>query len=378
MLSRKEEAIALEREGEEGMVHSLLSGLPEIFEEGDDETAIPLGEGNSVLSPEEVETTNVDEDTPTDSNPQSSPAAQNVLPEAPEGTPPTATDATQDLPTLQDGESLEAETDLETSTSQAGETDDTLPVEQHSTADTTEGDSTLLLEPTPADPGDLNLKTKEVPTAAIPPLPYRPSSPPPIPSPPSSSARPASPTTPPVVRQPRVSLSHLLRTADSLYETYPPTHPSVAVNTIMGPQSVMFTWSEHAEDLPSDNDAERMVLRPDLIVLPLPDIDDPSKEHLTSSEDEKPGRTGKKEKRKRRKLRKPLPLAVRRKTMVASAVLVLGVAMAVYGTGGFQRGMGLGLGGDRHGAGREWKTFRHFVGAIVVGATERLLDSVWR
>lgn len=151
----------------------------------------------------------------------------------------------------------------------------------------------------------------------------------------------------------------------------------------MGPQSVMFTWSENPNDLPDDDEAERIVSRPDLIVHPLPslidELDTKEEDEASGSEDEdadeKPGRKGRrKEKRKRRKLRKPHPLAVRRKTMVASAVLVLGVAMAVYGTGGFQR---VGVGMERHGPAREWRSFKHFVGAIVVGATERFLDSVF-
>lgn len=357
----------MERDGEEGMVHSLLSGLPDIFEEErDDEPSIPLDVMDAVSRQKEAEVTG---DTSLDITPERSAEApvEHGLAEA---------DPTQE-PLAQDENPLETEFFAEQSISRDGETDDTLPVEQQSTADATADDTTLLLEP-PPDSVDSELKAKDKPIT-VPPMPYRPSSPPPIPSPPSASPRSVSPETPPVVRQPRVSLTHLLRTADNLYETYPPEHSSVAVNTIMGPQSVMFTWSENVNDLPEDDEAERMVLRPELIVLPLPDLDDTSKEHLSSSEDEhgdeKKGK--KKEKRKRRRLRKPLPLAVRRKTMVASAVLVLGVAMAVYGTGGFQRG-GMGLGGDRHGAGREWKTFKHFVGAIVVGATERLLDSVWR
>ena len=41
---------------------------------------------------------------------------------------------------------------------------------------------------------------------------------------------------------------------------YPPTHPGVALRTVMGPQSVVHTWAERADDLRTMNIAERALL----------------------------------------------------------------------------------------------------------------------
>lgn len=163
--------------------------------------------------------------------------------------------------------------------------------------------------------------------------------------------------------KPRISLSSLLELADELYSRYPPTHPDVNLQTIMGPQSVMLTWSEKFFDLPSDNTAEVMVTQPQLIVLPVPDEFD-SKEQ---EEDEDDGRKGTIAKRRRRKLRKPVrigAMVVERRAVVASAVIVLGVAMAVYG---------LQTAPERnHGATKELRKLTRYVGGLVLGMSGRL------
>ncbi|KAH8085474.1 rab-GTPase-TBC domain-containing protein [Cristinia sonorae] len=332
-MTRKDEAIALERDGEEGMIHSVLSGLPELFEEDEKTTLGESEEAESDHAPgitdRDIPTPNIDLSTSRDETSHSS-----------------ASSLSQDS---------REETILEHSSSVAEglteEVHDMLP---------TSGSESLKAEP-----------SRTTPTS-------RPCTPPSADqiAPSQSSPQPSRPPTPGPAApcRPRVSISHLLRTADSLYTTFPPSHPSVALDTIMGPQSVMMTWTENPEDLPEDDEAERIVLRPDLIVLPIQlDEEDTKETYASDGEEEKSGRGSRPEKRRRRKLRKGLPLTIRRKTMVASAVLVLGVAMAVYGTGGFQRG-----GMERHGAAREWRAIKHFVGAIVVGAAERLLDSVWK
>ncbi len=154
--------------------------------------------------------------------------------------------------------------------------------------------------------------------------------------------------------------------ADTLFEKYPPTDPAINIYTIMGPQSVMLTWSQHFKDLPSDDEAELMVNNPDLIVLPPPE--EPPSETDDSSAKEKDG--GKHRRRKLRKPRRVNGMMVQRKAVVASAVLVLGVAMAVYGTGGFRTD-----GGSRKH--KEWKALSRFVGALFFGAGEKLFDSMW-
>lgn len=69
--------------------------------------------------------------------------------------------------------------------------------------------------------------------------------------------------------RPRLSLTSLLRRTDELFSQYPPSHPAILLSGIMGPQSVVFTWAESPSELPADDEAELMVTQPQLIVLPL-------------------------------------------------------------------------------------------------------------
>ncbi|KAJ3476388.1 hypothetical protein NLI96_g11194 [Meripilus lineatus] len=151
----------------------------------------------------------------------------------------------------------------------------------------------------------------------------------------------------------------------------------------------MLTWSEHFEDLPSDDEAELIVTKPDLIVLPPepefpPDQEQDTSDEKSTSPSKGPGKGKEKDKRHRPHKPRKLPLMlVQRKAVVASAVLVLGVAMAVYGTGGFRGDAGYGSGFEFGGGGlarsqREWKALGRFVGALVFGAGERLVESMWR
>ncbi|KAF8997108.1 rab-GTPase-TBC domain-containing protein [Cyathus striatus] len=126
--------------------------------------------------------------------------------------------------------------------------------------------------------------------------------------------------------RPKVALTSLLMLADALYEKHPPSDPGLSVSSIMGPQSVVFTWSEDFSVLPSDDMAEAMVTRPELVVYPF--IEDDA--DIESSMEEEAS-YGKKEKRKRRKLRKSRFNKMEKRTMITGAVIVLGVAMAVYG-----------------------------------------------
>jgi TBC1 domain family member 20 len=163
--------------------------------------------------------------------------------------------------------------------------------------------------------------------------------------------------------KPCIALSSLLQRADELHLLYPPSHPSIRLSSIMGPQSVMLTWSEKASELPSEEEAELMVTQPQLIILPLEEIDTKEKTEVEEIEMRKAA------KRRRRKLRKPVRIGsvvVEQRTVVASAVLVLGVAMAVYG---------LQATPDRHhGASKELKKLTRYVGGLVLGFGGRLWD----
>lgn len=308
LLSRKAEVELLEQEGEDGMIHSLLSSLPDLFEENEPPTSSKL---DALDDP-------VEEDTKDILSGLNSPMP-NTSTEDSISTDPTVRDGSiangvvLDVPDIDDPDKQgERKPDC---------LQDVIPSTQEHEPSHSESSHPHVVEDTPSRPS----------------------------TPPS-----------PVPRRPRISMTSLLQHADLLYELYPPSHPSISLHTIMGPQSVVFTWSENPCLLPSDDEAELMVGHPELVVLP-----------VQEGEKEEDHRDEKRPRRRLRKSRRLIPL--RRKTMVASAVLVLGVAVAVYGTGGFR-----GTGGDAHRHGhREWRSLTRFVGAIFVGAGERLLDTIW-
>ena len=176
------------------------------------------------------------------------------------------------------------------------------------------------------------------------------------------------PTTP-------IPLPTILAHADALLAQYPPSHPLLRLSSIMGPQSVVFTWSENFSDLPSDATAEAMIGRPELVVYPVgpeemegeadeEDEGDGESESESDYDDKSRGKTPRKKSARRGKsgkegggLRKPFTRSktikkkvqkllkmfgtttgadqqithVDGRTMVAGAVLVLGVAIAIYG-----------------------------------------------
>ncbi|KXN84909.1 TBC1 domain family member 20 [Leucoagaricus sp. SymC.cos] len=118
---------------------------------------------------------------------------------------------------------------------------------------------------------------------------------------------PPSPFPSPLSHPHKLSLPILLQTASTLFQTYPPTHPSLYLSQIMGPQSVVHTWSEKFEEWVGDDDAERMVLRPDLVVYPfMGDTEGEGGESETDEEsyDEARGLSGGEGEGKRRKRNK--------------------------------------------------------------------------
>ena len=157
-----------------------------------------------------------------------------------------------------------------------------------------------------------------------------------------------SPTLPPKKRhafKPKLSLPVLLSQADALAARFPPSDAGLRLSSIMGPQSVVYTFSVSPSALPSDDEAEAMVRNPGLVVYPQMPFDVEEEESAESEgEWEKGGRKGEKGKsrekgrgrrqktkerlgeKKRRPARRPQTT-----TVVAGAVVVLGVGMAVYG-----------------------------------------------
>jgi hypothetical protein len=173
----------------------------------------------------------------------------------------------------------------------------------------------------------------------------------------------------------------------------------------MGPQSVVHTWREPGvssgageardketeEERLADDEAEGMVACPWLVVYPYIEKDENIHvdEDQTSDEEEEEGgwkwwgekmtrsdRRGKgkermkqgnargrekREKRKLRKLRKSPLSQVERRTVLAGAVVVLGIAIAVYGAR---------VGRDVHV--RSWREWR-WLGVGLFGAANRIM-----
>lgn len=326
-----------------GMAHSLLSGLPYIVD-----SEIPPGHPNSIENQQEE-----------------NPVVSDLDIKLEDG------EETTTQPTLQDTPVVEQTTISEDATISETVTEEANPIHHISP-------EALPIPDTPTSSEDLttDFPTTPDPSEAGPSTPSSRS-----PSPAHTAPKHVTPTT----------LTSLLTHADALWTLYPPTHPEMGVSSIMGPQSVVFTWSENFKELPGDRDAEAMVGCPELIVYPYVEEEDEVGEDDADGwdEKEKKGRRVKgkrrgrgKDKRHPRKLRKTR--MVERRTMVASAVLVLGVAMAVYGvkvhSGGGRGGGGgvFGLGFGLVEPGKEWKGLKKiggWVGGLMVGATERVLNA---
>jgi hypothetical protein len=141
------------------------------------------------------------------------------------------------------------------------------------------------------------------------------------------------------------TLTDILKMADALYQTHPPADPSLQLSSIMGPQSVIFTWSTRVSDMPSRDDAERMVERLDLVVYPEPPVVE-SKERDTTM---------------RHRNRSKRRAGTGTVGLLVGAGLVLGVAVAisVYSA----------RGGDP----RDWRKVGRWVGGVLAGASERVI-----
>lgn len=176
--------------------------------------------------------------------------------------------------------------------------------------------------------------------------------------------------------KPRLALSSLLRQADELYRKFPPDHPELKLSTIMGPQSVVFTWKESVEGErfasgdARDDEAEAMILHPELIVYP--DVPELPATGDKESEDESRVDVNHGEKRRRRKSLKPRLLDTRTKTMVAGAIVVLGVAMAVYGIR--QRGSTSGMLPPP--MQKRWTQGKQWIGSALAGATVKYVQDL--
>ncbi|EED80608.1 predicted protein [Postia placenta Mad-698-R] len=356
VLFRRDQAFQLEKEGEEGMVHSILSSLPDLYEE--QEEANPLKADENETKEEKLSITSLKLEPSPLPEQQGGELVEDVSVDFAQNTntliePSTVSTVSTDCQPLESPSTLESSS----SSHEAQSIEDPLSDDDASTAAATYATS----PPSACADVEGDIAPEELDEAHV--------------SEKVPLSRSSSPElTPP---RPRVSLTSLLIRADELFARFPPAHPSITLSSVMGPQSVMLTWSQDPAELPPDDDAELMVKKPELVVRPYIEPDDEVASDDESAAHARHPRA--KEQRRRRKLRKPRKLALERKTMVAGAVLVLGVAMAVYGIQNVQGPAGWLREGyqPRNSVGREWKRVSHFLGGVILGAGERVLEGLW-
>jgi hypothetical protein len=317
-LSRKEEVERLEEEGEDGMVHSLLSGLPDISDE--DPSFVKEQPLDEIIDSKADNLYAALSDGEVGESKQNTIPDNHELPEEKDAKQePMSPEISSTLPDNLSNITTEKAFNFQTPADLLGD-------EPISTVSVTDDlNQSNLLPESSRNPAT----TKED---------FEDESKPPL-----TSSYP---------RRPKVSLTSLLTKADLLSEWYPPTHSSIALSSIMGPQSVIFTWSELPADMPDDDEAERMVDKPELIVRP----------YIEAVPKGQDTRLGEKH-RKFQKLRTSTLLGVEKRTVVAGVVLVIGVAVAVYGV--HTRAPALFQNGDVHRHGRNWRRFGWWVGGVL-------------
>lgn len=317
-LSRKDEALIMEEEGEEGMLHSLLTTLPPLSDGDDGEVGrgsedqstesriLPAGEARSNEDAEEqeqglprIEVKSEDSASISLSKeePDNHPGIENVSEDGVEGSGPL--DGDHDHLRKVSGNSQQSDMSLPGSS----------VLSNLSSSDLKSSSESLHR---PEDFSDS--------------VPRRPDS--------LTPSRASSSSSSSITRkQPTIFLPDLLSHADLLYTQYPPSLPSLHIKDILGPQSVVHTWSEIPEDLPADDEAEAMAHRTDLIVRPWFDPDEAAQEEANISAKEH-------ESKKRRKLhrtRRFPKVQLDKKTVLTGAVVTLAVAVAIYSYSGTPR-----------------------------------------
>ncbi|KAI5116992.1 hypothetical protein M0805_001489 [Coniferiporia weirii] len=349
VLARKDEAVQMEKEGEEGMLHSLLSSLPE------------LSDGDSICD-EEIETGTTDGG-----------GNDNVL----DGS------LTVDRVKTEENHSIETGTmygSVEDSNHHGGgdrrgeaSSSDLSGLQPSNTAldgeifqeaqNETKAEASLPTE----EPLSMALGSTESPGRSSPGS--EASS---VPAPPSRSPSSLSNTSPSHPPHSKIPLASLLEHADTLMELYPPEHPSLHLSSIVGPQSVIFTWSEDPHNMATDAEAELMVTHPELVILPFVDPDDLPETKETGGKG--PDATAGRRRRKLRRKWHPRHLGVRldKKTVLTGAVVALGVAAAIYS---MRTKGGHGSVLDVVRAEKGWRKTGKWISGLLIGGNERLLDT---
>ncbi|KAI0298637.1 rab-GTPase-TBC domain-containing protein [Multifurca ochricompacta] len=311
-------------DGDEGMIHSVLTGLPEFTDYGEDQDN---GEGYEVqLSPE---------------LPPAATKRPNHIP-----LPMGASDALSMCKGSENVCNTAPEAELRIGAPPAYPSPGSLsrPYTVDGTA-TTQAETcalgTVAYPPSPRDEG-----TPSVPVVGDPSvLPTTDAlasfDPADIPLPPSrASTRPASPEctgTESLLSRTVYSLPKVFLLADELFTRFPPSTPELRLSHTIGPASAMQTWAQDVTLMPSDDQAEALVVAgTDIIVREAPKPDSQNRKELQKRA----------KKRGMKKARKG-----EGRLLVAGAVLVLGVAVAY--------GWGISIGGEA-----DWRALLGTLGAI--------------
>ncbi|KAL5522754.1 hypothetical protein ACEPAG_8772 [Sanghuangporus baumii] len=359
-LSHRDEAFRMETEGEEGMLHSLLSSLPRLSD-GDKTSGFDLDEqicNANVLGDDLVK--------PICSKSDSIDGLQEVLQPEP-GTNSIYPEGSEIGPT--DTESIAKQTVLERTTDQCDvvppssgifpDASKTLESAESSTRIRTNSEASVQVDELHSTIvqgfSDLlhlslsDIRSSESPTTEL-------------------SSRPPSPRHHAHAPRKIVALPALLEHADELFERYPPSNPALHVSEIMGPKSVIFTWSEDPHSLMSDAEAEALMAHPELIALPFIDPD----EVAATKEAEEASNGGQIGRKFRRRLRrKHFGVRLDKKTVFTATVVTLSVAVAVYSI----RSKGNGGVPDVSRSDKTLRKAARVVSGILIGGSERLLET---
>lgn len=333
------------------MIHSVLTGLPEFVDYGQVQDGV---QGNSAeANPELAEATPEPSNcTPRLKKVEHSPLICEVPVNAPEGAQ-KALEAALDVGTPIDGPASESSPDPPTTgvttmtlVGPAGVLSGSVPLPPPHDADTP-GTPVISGPSVPPTPPQRVIPISTPSSASAFPDPAD------VPLPPSApSTRPASP----VSSRPTTaySLSSVLLLADELSTRFPPGTPELRLIHSLGPASAMRSWAQDASLMPSDEQAEALVVSGvDIVVREVPEPDPQILKELGQK-----AKKARKQKARRREAR----------LLVAGAVLVLGVAV-VYGVGARRGGSSGGLG--IIGTETEWRALVGTLGALgdrVLGA----------
>jgi hypothetical protein len=329
VLTKKEEAIKLDDEGDAGMMHSVLAQLPELK---DDE------EPNERLTHDQIRP--ADSDGGPESTTDAAQSGPSSLQQVDVSGPSSLTFSS---PALVNAASISPEEDLAWSLPAVSPTDASSEAEGAKSPDSgswartpaTEFSSLPSIEVSQSISRPASRNTGGL------------SSSPDSRSPSVSSLKKHAVLEPAVPHPNAIPLSSLLRRASDLYVQYPPDHDQLNAQEIMGPSSVIYTWTE-GPSLLSDDAAEELLDHPITeIVKPYDDFEelDIVKKEVDTTWRFPRAWTNRK--------------SLDKQKVVWGVIFLVGVGIAVYAGG----------------RGGRWKKWSSCVEGVIVGAGSILVGS---